>query len=906
MPDFNSPYIRDELIVTQRVQDYYNSYVGDGPVFLLGRVVRLAQNLRVTARPVVIIADLFDGAGFVIDARGADSGAVGVNGANGIPLPVSQMYSADGHPIAGGTSGQGGGAGGPGGQGGTVTVYCRRSVNAQISVAGGNGAPGGHGGNGTAGANGAFIGEHFETRDLTPNDPFDFEFEDVLIPAETIDGTPGGDGGGGGSGGAGGNGGTIFFTSMTDDTAPVFFTGGGAGGPGGGGGAAGGDGALSPAAASPGPDGEQGAFGAEGTVAQSTLAEADFVAGLRPLLDSTGNPWANFWAPFRIAMGDYFYHRNNGDGAGPDDDLHLAATELTRGLELQPDNGTALRLQAQLVGVPTQIPATGETVWVGGGNNALGFTPQYDILPSFDTYISAFQGFSTLAVGFLLQGIDTILDAGTKTALAALIDVQRQAAEAARDNFAADVDIAVSEKKIVVDEADLIKQQLDQTTADLQAAMAEMHDTPFSFGDFIGTVAQVAVAVVGVIAAIPTGGASLVALVPAMVALADTVTAQAEPIAKAVLAGTEADTKAVKEAYKKVDKEATAVIAAGKAIVNFVSVIQRLTASTTPDNSKQVALVKRGAELAHQLLIARNRVTLAQQRIDAAQARTSSAAEIAALAGNLGDEIAADAASVRRAGLLAISVAQTSAEALSSMAFRAARSVEIYTLQPQTRNLALDAGVLSPEVWRVYYDEEMSNADLAIALTASWGKMLKPLSIQQDYLAYFDRPHDQDVLTRLFGPGDREFEQLRSTGRFAFRVDAAGIPADRADAKVRSVRLALVGAAHPSGGISCEVRHGGSYEQRRAGGEIDVQLLEPRVSTRRAVLEPLSPDEGSTVDLPLTAPLSLAFWGRGIGGEWDVSVVGARGNAGLDLTGLTRIQVEIRYQFLRVPSPEVP
>ncbi|MET0672299.1 MAG: hypothetical protein ABWY37_02285, partial [Microbacterium pygmaeum] len=218
---------------------------------------------------------------------------------------------------------------------------------------------------------------------------------------------------------------------------------------------------------------------------------------------------------------------------------------------------------------------------------------------------------------------------------------------------------------------------------------------------------------------------------------------------------------------------------------------------------------------------------------------------------------------------------------------------------PQAQNIALDAGVLSPETWLDYYEKRITDNQLAEALTVSWGKMLKPLNIQQDYLSYFERAHDQDVLSRIFRPGDREFEQLRETGRFDFFVDAARIPEGRADAKIRSVRLALVGATHPTGAVSCEIRHGGRYEQRRADGTIDVQLLQARTSTRRAVLTPLDPEENATVDVPLTAPLSLAFWGRGIGGDWSVSVVGARENAGLDVSGLTEIQVEIRYQFVR-------
>ncbi|WP_375386691.1 hypothetical protein [uncultured Microbacterium sp.] len=897
MTVYTSPYIRDEIIVTKEVEDICKTYAGDGPVFLLARKVTLAKELLITARPLVIVADEFDGAGFAINARGADAPATGTNGLNGVPVPMPQMYSHDGRPLLPGNDGQGGTAGSSGGNGGSVTIYARRTKNAQISVAGGNGTSGGRGGNGTAGGNGSYSAEHTEQRDLTPGDPYDFEFEDVVIPEQTIDGTPGGNGGWGAPGGSGGSGGAIVFTSISDDTEPVFTTSPGGPGGGGAGGAAGADGAYSPSAASPGQDGAPGEWGAEGSVTRSTVSEEDFIAGLRPLLDSTGPSWANYWAPFRIAMGEYYYHRFNPSADDPAENGQLAATEIARGLELQPDNGFGLRLQAQLVGVPHDV--AGQQVWVGGGTNVLGFSPELDIWPDFETYIQAYQGFSNLATGFLLSGIDTIFQSGTTAALSAIVDSQQQAADAARRNFDNDAELAASEKDIATDEASLVQQQLDNATADLQAAMAKMKETSFSFGDFIGTVASVATAVVGVIAAIPTAGASLVALVPAMVSLVDTVTAQADPIAKALLAGTKADTKTVEDAYKKVGKQADAVIAAGKTIVNFIGVVDKLTSSATPDNSEQVALVRRGAELAHQLLIANNRVELAQQRIEAAQARSARAAELASQAGALSGRLEVDAESVRQAGLLAIGIAQSSAEALNSMAFRAARSVEIVTLQPQAQNIALDAGVLSAEFWLRYQEHDVSDTDLATALTASWGKMLQPLSVQQDYLAYFQRDHDQDVLTRFFAPGDREFEQLRATGRFDFFVDAATIPAGRADAKIRSVRLALVGGAHPSGAVSCEIRHGGRYEQRRGDGTIDVQLLQARTSTRRAAFTPLSPEEPDTTDLPLTAPLSLAYWGRGIGGEWGVSLVGASENAGLVLSGLTQIQVEIRYQFLR-------
>lgn len=900
MSDFvyTSPLIRDIIEINGTVEDICKTYAGDGPVFLLAREVRLTQNLRITKRPVVIVADLFDGGGHWIDASGEPATVSGANGADGVPLTVTEMYSHDGVPLAGGRPGGGGGNGLNGGDAQSVTIYARRTTNVQISVAGGTATGGGNGGNGTRGVDGAFIAGHTDRVDLTPEDPFDDAYEDIVVPDQDIPGTPGGDGGWGGNGGSGGSGGTISFTSIADDSEPVFATAGGAPGGGGVGGAAGEDGARSSGAASPGQDGTAGTWGTEGTVARATVSEEDFIAGLRPLLDSTGPSWANYWAPFRIAMGDFHYHRFTPGAEDPGDGGERAALELQRGLELQPDNAVALRLQDQLVGIPRH-DANGARVFVGGGANALGFSPELDILPDFQTYIEAFARFAPLNVAFLFNGIQSLGAAATQAALSAMITQQKQFVDLARDRFEKDASLGATEKDIAVKEAEFIQQQLDQAVADIAAAKPKLAETSFSFGDIIGTVGQIASAVVGVIAAIPTLGTSLVATVPAMVSLVNTVTAQAEPIAKALLAGSPADTKQVEEAYKKVGKSVDAVIGAGRTIVNFVTLVQNLTSPPDADNSEQLALVRRGAELAHQLLIAQNRVDLADQRIEASQSHAARAAQLVQQADDLARTVQSGAEGVRQAGLLAISIAQAGADALNSMIFRAARAVEILTLEPQTKNVAMDAGMLSPETWWRYNEKQITDAELAGLLTASWGRLLQPIDIQQDYLAYFQQAHDQDVLTRIFRPGDAEFASFVATGRLDFDVDAERIPAGRADAKTRSVRLALVGAEHPSGAISCEVRHGGVYTQRRRDGEVHVQLLQAQTSTRDAQFTRLVAEPGGVVDLPLTAPLSLRFWGRGISGSWTVTMVEDQQNAAVDLSGLTEIQVEIRYQFTR-------
>jgi hypothetical protein len=898
----NYPYIRDVLTIGPHVQNYYDAYVGAGPAFLIGREVRHEPGFRLIIRsiPLVIVADLYDGNGGVIDARGNDSFAVGARGLHGqFPNPATVFDRTTGFdvPIAPGGDGTDGGVGGAGGNGGTVTVYCRRSVNAFITVAGGRGAQGGAGGNGSSGVHGINIPAHTELVDQTPDDPLDFDFVQVEVPELTIPGTLGGNGGAGGTGGPGGQGGVITFTSIVDDTTPSFSAHGGEGGPGGPGGMAGAPGAH---ASGPdtvaGPEGQPGAEGAAGPPPNHVnVSEEQYVAGLRPLLDGFGPSHANHWAPHRILVAEYFYRRHNPAIPDQADLSRQAAVELARALELQPDNADALRLQAQLVGTPRVDETTGEVTWVGGGNNALGLPPDFDVVPRFADYIAPFTAFGDQVLTFLEVGAEALLVDKTLEALRGIVELQTADARMAALNITGDLHVAQTERQLAVDEANFTDQQLQQTTQEIRNALAEMENKPFSIGNVIGTMAEVAVAVVGVAVAVGTGGAALVALVPAVVALAD----QAQPVAKALFAGNSADTEKVEKAYEKVDKKASAVIGAGKNIVNFVSVVQRLTASTTPDNAKHVALVKRGTELAHQVLLANHKVVLADQRLDNVRAKLSRAEAVVRHGEALQAEIKHDVESVRRAGLLAISVAQSRADTLLDMAFRAQRSVEIYTLQPQQRNLHLDAGLLHPDRWREYQESEFDSPQLHFLLIQSWERLLQPIQMQSDYLSFFTPPPDQDLLRLSFEGEDPQLAALRATGRFSFRVEATAIPEGRHDAKVQSVGVALVGATHPDQEVSCEIRHGGSYEQRRAGGFIDVQLLKAHTSTRRAKLVPLSTDDVFTTDGPLDAPQSLAYWGRGIGGEWDVSVVREPANRGLDLSGLSRIQVWIGYQFRR-------
>ncbi|MGB7963498.1 MAG: hypothetical protein WCF12_11155, partial [Propionicimonas sp.] len=890
MPNYDYPYVRDELIVNNTVQAFYDSYAGPGAVVLLARIVRLERDLTVTNWPLVIVADVFEGNGHVIDAGGVDSSVAAQAGTAGAWAGYILGGARDGWPAGPGGDGIGGGHGGDGTPGRSVTLLCREARNVQIKTSGGSGTSGAPGGNGAPGSDGFYREGWTET--IYP-DPFDTtSFQEVYHDPVDVFGTSGGSGGRGGSGGNGGDAGSITFTRMAEVGTPVFELTGGRAGWGASGGVKGAPGARGEDLAVDGAPGDSGANGADGSLTAEWVSSDDaFGQLIRPTI---GHLFANHWAPFRVAMGDHFYRQHNpplghpNSGTAPDY-AAKAALEFSRALELQPDNAEALRLQGQLAGYLDQGN------WVGGGNNALGLPRELDILPQFDAYQGPYNAAVSQLLAFFAIGIQGLIATQATAQLIGLAQVSLAEAEATRDNLGEEVPIAESEKSYAEMDIDYLRKQLDQVRIEIEAKLAAMRDDDFSLGDALGTVAEIGAAVVGVIAAIPSGGASLVGLVPTLVTLSNTVLDGATPLVEAVMSGSEADTKAIEEAYDKVDKKASAVIKSGKTIVNFVSVVQKLGLGTTPENAEHVSLVKQGAAITHELLMAEHRTALADQKLLAAKSKLARAEGVLAEAIRaLSVVLTVD--SIRAVGQLAISTARSRTDAAARFAFWAQRSVEIYTLQDESQNVHLDAGQVSPEIDRRYYDGEMTEATLVSHLLPSVGRLLDPIGLQDDYLEYFSQQHDPDTL-RLSFRGDRELNSLRTHHRFSFHIDPFDLPPNHFDAKIRSIRLAIVGASHPNGEISCEVRHGALYQQRRRDGTITTQRLEPRIATRPAKLEPLAPDEGLGEDPPLTAPRSLAYWGRGIGGTWELSIRDDQfTNTLLDLSGVTWVQVWIGYQ----------
>ena len=147
------------------------------------------------------------------------------------------------------------------------------------------------------------------------------------------------------------------------------------------------------------------------------------------------------------------------------------------------------------------------------------------------------------------------------------------------------------------------------------------------------------------------------------------------------------------------------------------------------------------------------------------------------------------------------------------------------------------------------------------------------LDLQLDFDRFFDLFPDDDQRRMSFR---RRRPRTRDPARHPPLLvpSRPGEPAShpRGRQGCQGVRLALVGATHPQNEVTCEIRHGSAYETRRSDGSITVVVLQPRVDSRDPSWRGCCPTKAPGPDPMLTDPQSLAFWGRGIGGEWELVI----------------------------------
>jgi hypothetical protein len=596
------------------------------------------------------------------------------------------------------------------------------------------------------------------------------------------------------------------------------------------------------------------------------------------------------WANYRLAAGEYYYRAYNPTPGGVRDTyLQTAMGEFEAVLVINPTNAKAQRLQTQVL----------------LNHNILGLPHDLDVTPDFPTYERAFLQWGSLIGGVYLQGINTMLANVPLGAAAMQLTNDIANIQGSLEALKKERDIAKVGQDIAGKEVDQADAHITEVQQQLQEAIAEMNQHSFDLLGLATTVGEVAGAVVGVIGTAFTGGASLVALAPALATLATDVVATLPSITGPLMKPTDAELDKVKKDYAVAKQDFDKVVAAGKAIYSLVTAIQKLEAGTTPDNSKYVALVKRGVEAAHIQLLAHLRKKQSDLTLQAAESRLAAAQQSLQNAQNQLTALQTNQNVLKAAALNLIQAARLNIDVLLTDLFKAERSVEIYCLQDQSNEVFFDIGYVNPDVEQDYLEGyDPLGTGLVQALSSSWSQALRPSHLRATYEAYFTQANlIMNILPLTFTDTDA-LAKFQQTKTLTFQVELSNLPDNIFEAKTQAVYVSLVGASSPAGITSCTVTHSSLYRQKRrpnaANPPTNVDTL-PLQAHSAIEITPYTPLQPGGVQLtpgnPLTTPQMLSFWGRGVAGSWSLTLEAQENNPNaVNLSTLSQIQVWIVYQ----------
>jgi hypothetical protein len=845
--------IRDRIVVDSKLQKKMDDS-GALNVTLIGRVIEHAPgfNLTLPGRIVRLVASSYDARGGAIDV-GGHPGSPGASGSTGAP----GIASAGGGPRRDGGPGGAGKSGGRGDGAGTIILLCERLHDVRMRANGSAGGAGGDGGAGGRGGNGRAQSPHIEG----------------------FDGTAGGAGGAAGAGGPGGPGGAVQVDFVSADNAQAISIS-AAGGPGGSAGARGKGGKRGVPDGDhdglPGAAGPVGAPGANGTNSANLIDPASYFARVAAFL---GSAKTAAWADYRLESGIYFYRLFKPNLAEGVDVLRQAMGEFDAVLQLRPGDPNAARYQRQIL----------------LGQNVLGLSHALDLIPDFTVQFADYTSSAGLVAAFYTHGIAILLSANATQQ--AVTELETKVVELQdRVNFEiADRDAAKRATDGALETHKHATARVNELSEQIRVAAAKHPETSISIGDIASTALAVGTAVASVIAAVPTAGASLFALAPALAGLG----VQLVDISQHLFEATKAETDALKQQYAKVGKNIDDIVKGVKSVINLVDTIKKLTAATTNNNAEVVALMRQGVEASYELLLAKLHLEQADLTLTARTLQVSSDTALLALVQTQLERLKIEGVILKGTGQSAILATQRRADGLLTIAFQAQRSVEIYTLKDESARIAFDSGYVKPDTDHAFADGDIGIAEMVSAYTASWVQFLNPLGLRDDYTAYFRSDGQFDFASGVLLPDfdDASLATFRESNSLSFNIDLAQLPMSQFEVKVAAVHVALVGVQSAKTVLNCRLRHGARYLIRTRDGFESDQLLQPHVTQTSARFAPFEVT-GTPVTNGMSGELNaLSFWGRGVCGEWEISVDPAELAAdNADLSGLTAIQLWIATQ----------
>ena len=227
----------------------------------------------------------------------------------------------------------------------------------------------------------------------------------------------------------------------------------------------------------------------------------------------------------------------------------------------------------------------------------LGLPNELDLIPDFDGYIKAFEGVGQLLFGVFNQGITELLAATELQALGGLVTLAKDNAEITVGQSREQLQLAMNAQMDADDQVQQAPARVAQVNSQITAALAEMNNHDIKIGDVLGVVGEVGGAVLAVAAAIPSGGTSLAALVPDVIALSESLSNDPESLTGSLFGKDQGASDEITKAYAAVNQDGSEVTGDAKVVTNLVSLVGKLGQAATPDNSKYVALVQQGVDL---------------------------------------------------------------------------------------------------------------------------------------------------------------------------------------------------------------------------------------------------------------------------------------------------------------------
>jgi hypothetical protein len=853
-------FMRDQIVVNAQFESNLHQLLGNrgvaaGSCILLAArsiVHEPAYMLHVQGYRLIVVADSYEGAGGSIDVGGS-AGAAGSPGAQGAR---GFNPGGDGGPGSDGTNG------GPGGDATALTVICQSLRSSRFTANGGAGGAGGVGGAGGGGGPGR------------PGHPGKFD------PIDPGEGGHGGDGGNGGNGGKGGQ----VRVMYVDGAPPVLEASGGAAGAGGAPGSGGPNGAWAhPTYANPGAPGRDGAAGRDG---QATIEQVD-VAGFWGHVQTELAAYAGAWAEYRLRMGDYYFRAYHAAGANA----------AYRGLAY--DEFTAVRALN-----PSLHQAQVNLDHLIGNRNILGQARDLDVFPDFDRYDSFVLTGAQLVEGILDFANGDFLANSLRETTTQTLGREIAHLQGMKPQLEAESRATLDGQKAAQQEKGDADQRVKDVAAQIQAAIeAEKNKSIDIFGTVIGTVGLVA----SVIGAIPTGGTSLLAVIPAVASVFADIktTGVLGEIEGALHLGSDEQQKA----FQKLEKDAGSVkeivqknLQAVKSLISFPKMLTDLWSAQVEGGSAQIQqLMAKSVELAHAQLLAGLRSDQADAQYQVVLAKIQQRDQDEQAASDELRRIQAGTRNLDAAAQAIIQASHTYFDTLGRYAFYAARSLELYTLADLSAEIRYDYGYVHPDIEQDYFEGLRSREEYIGAYQATWQGIPTLTVYRQQYLDYFTRASGdlvRDVLKLSFND-PALIAELQSTRVLSLPIDLSAMPPNYVEAKAEVVYLALVGADEEI--IPCVVEHAGISRQMRRDGSVVTQYLRPRTTVVQARNRALTAsDLISPITDPLNAPRVIGFWGRGVATTWRLTIDGP-----VDLSKLSQIECFVGYVAFRTKTPPI-